>query len=134
MPNQNESPLWLERMRQRIEWNWERWETRIQTIFAAAGIIFPICFSIGISEGENLNPIVGCIVSLSFWTIVICAILLMRNSGKGTKQRLERIERHVEKLDTTNLLLLAIAQKLGVNTKKLMGNLENRDENKNGSR
>jgi hypothetical protein len=85
-----------------IERKWEKYENAIQIIFVLDGIVFSIAFPSAITQGENMNSIFGILVSASLWILVISAILLVRNSGKVSKQ----------KQDETNQLLRDLIKKI----------------------
>lgn len=101
MANQIESKYWLEKQWQHIERDWDKRENIVQIIFVIAGIIFPLSLSFSINQGQKLNPLLGILTSLSFWTIVVTSILLIRNSGKATKQRLDNIDKNIEDLKSS---------------------------------
>ena len=91
-----------------IERKWGQLENIIQIVFVIDGIIFPMVVGYVFSKGGQVDMLMGIITSLSFWILVICSVLLIRNAGKINKQQLDRIEAKLNKLDEleeTNQLL-----------------------------
>nr|BEL00285.1 hypothetical protein DMOBY_01380 [Dehalococcoides mccartyi] len=87
----------------RIEQDWDKWETLVQIIFTIAGIIFPLIFTYiitNITKEGIMNDFIGAIASISFWSLVICAVLLVRNSGKLTKSKLDEISNQLAENNT----------------------------------
>ena len=111
MANKIEPKAWLERQWQHIERDWDKYENLIQIAFVIAGIIFPIVFTIGIGEGNHLNPLIGILTMISFWTIALTSALLIRNAGKGTKERLNDIDNDIKDLKTSIGELLTLIQR-----------------------
>jgi len=96
MFKKNKSEDWMEKLWHRVERDWDRWENAIQIIFVMAGIIFPISLGYALSGEGNMNPIVGVMVSISFWVLILTSVLLVRNSGKINRQKLDEIEQNTK--------------------------------------
>ncbi|APV43798.1 hypothetical protein Dform_00442 [Dehalogenimonas formicexedens] len=99
MADQKEPQYYLDRQIQRIEREWDKWENLVQILFVIAGIIFPFIIPFALTTEGPLKDILGLISSVALWTIIACAFLLYRNSGKITKLKLDEINK---KLDDNN--------------------------------
>ena len=116
---------WLDRTWSSWETNFDKYEGRIRAIFNISLVTCPLFFGLAVGGGEmNWGWVFG--FAISFWALFITGSLLYRNSSKAEiSRRLGNIE---QKADKTNILLEAIAKKIGVDTDALF-----KTEDKNGS-
>jgi hypothetical protein len=124
-----QTPLseWLDKVWATWETNFEKNERKIKLVFGASVILCPLFFGLMATGVAELMPLWVFGFAMSFYALVISGILLYRNQSRTeVNRRLSGLE---ENSKITNIILMAIAKKLGVDTDKIIEELK---EDKNG--
>ena len=97
-----------------LDTNYERFDGRINLVFVVSLGALTAVWSLLVSgDVSYMNTVAGVIFGVSFWAVIICGSLILRNSGKAqTNQKLTNIETKIDQMGTKINNLIDSQQKL----------------------